>query len=147
MIARKFQSNIRELEGALIRVVAYSDLRGMPLSIELINAALADMLPHRSEVEPKEIINVVANTFGISLEKMLGRDRSRSVAFPRQIAMYILREEANISLPQIGEILGGRDHTTVIYGCDKIADLLERDDKIRREVIDIKERLYGQTIL
>jgi chromosomal replication initiator protein len=147
MIARKFQSNIRELEGALIRIVAYSDLRGMPLNAEVTNAALADMLPHRTEVEPEQILSTVANVYGISKERMLGRDRSRQVAFPRQIAMYLLREEANISLPQIGETLGGRDHTTVMYGCDKIADLLERDDKIRREIIEIKERLYGKVTL
>lgn len=147
MIARKFQSNIRELEGALIRIVAYSDLRGIPLTIDVTNSALADMLPNRTEVEPEQIIIAVADAYGLSKERMLGRDRSRQVAFPRQIAMYLLREEANISLPQIGETLGGRDHTTVMYGCDKIADLLERDDKVRREVIKIKERLYGQTIL
>ncbi len=144
IIARKFQSNIRELEGALIRIVAYSDLRGMDLTTEVASVALADMLPHRTEVEPEQIINTVADAYGLSKERMLGRDRSRQVAFPRQIAMYLLREEANISLPKIGETLGGRDHTTVMYGCDKIADLLERDDKIRREIIEIKERLYGQ---
>ena len=76
---------------------------------------------------------------------MLGRDRSRHIALPRQIAMYLLREEAKISLPQIGKSLGGRDHTTVMYGCEKIADLLERDDRIRRRVIAIKEQLYGTT--
>jgi len=75
---------------------------------------------------------------------MLGRDRSRKVALPRQIAMYLMREEGNISLPQIGEALGGRDHTTVMYGCEKIADLLERDDQFRRQVIEIREQLYGQ---
>jgi chromosomal replication initiator protein len=74
---------------------------------------------------------------------MLGRDRSREVALPRQIAMYLLCEEANISLPQIGNALGGRDHTTVMYGCDKIADLIERDDRLRRQVVDIREQLYG----
>jgi chromosomal replication initiator protein len=61
---------------------------------------------------------------------------------PRQIAMYLLREEANISLPQIGDALGGRDHTTIMYGCDKIADLLERDDRLRRRVVEIRENLY-----
>ena len=147
MIARKFQSNIRELEGALIRIAAYSDLRGVPLTTEVTDAALADMLPHRTEVEPEQIINAVANAYGVTLERMLSRDRSRQVAFPRQIAMYLLREESKISLPQIGNALGGRDHTTVMYGCDKIADLLERDDKIRREVIKIKENLYGHTTL
>jgi chromosomal replication initiator protein len=78
------------------------------------------------------------------MERLLSRDRSRKVALPRQIAMYLLREESNISLPQIGDALGGRDHTTVMYGCDKIADLLERDDRLRRQVIDIRERLYEQ---
>jgi len=145
IIAKIFQSNIRELEGALIRIVAYADLRGMSMTPQLIDSALADLLPHRKEVQPEHIINTIAETFGLSLERLIGRERTNEVAFPRQIAMYLLREEANISLPQIGKALGGRDHTTVMYGCDKIADLLERDDKIRRKVIDIKEHLYGST--
>jgi chromosomal replication initiator protein len=117
------------------------------MTSQLIDSALADLLPRRTEVRPEQVIDTVAEAYGISLESMLGRDRSRQVALPRQIAMYLLREESNISLPQIGEALGGRDHTTVMYGCDKIADLLERDDKIRRQVIEIKERLYGQPAL
>ncbi len=78
---------------------------------------------------------------------MIGRDRSRKIALPRQIAMYLLREEAHISLPQIGEVLGGRDHTTVMYGCDKVADLMETDDKLRRQLIDIREQVFGQSML
>jgi chromosomal replication initiator protein len=144
IIARKFQSNIRELEGALTRIVAYADLRGMEMTPQLINSALADLLPQRTEVQPGQVIDTVASVYGLSKDRMLGRERTRQVALPRQIAMYLLREEANISLPQIGEALGGRDHTTVMYGCDKIANLLERDDKLRREVIKIRERLYGQ---
>jgi chromosomal replication initiator protein len=147
IIARKFQSNIRELEGALTRIVAYSDLRGIPMTTKLIESALADMLPHQTEVRPEQVIKTVAKAYGISLERMLGRERTRQVALPRQIAMYLLREEVNISLPQIGEALGGRDHTTIMYGCEKIADLLERDDKTRREVIEIRERLYGEPAL
>jgi chromosomal replication initiator protein len=143
MIARHVQSNIRELEGALTKVAAFADLSGVPLSQKLVVTALADLLPRKSEVKPDEIVKRVADTFGVSVEKMLGRDRSREVALPRQIAMYILRQESNISLPQIGETLGGRDHTTVMYGCEKIADLLERDDRIRRQVLEIKEHLYG----
>jgi chromosomal replication initiator protein len=145
IIARKFQSNIRELEGALTRIVAYADLRGVPMTPELIDSALADLLPRRKEVKPDHVINTVADAYNVDPDRMLGRDRSRQVALPRQIAMYLMREEGNISLPQIGEFLGGRDHTTVMYGCDKIADLLERDDKIRREVIEIREQLYGQS--
>lgn len=143
-IARRVQSNIRELEGALTRVVAYADLSGLPLSQQLVDSALADLLPRRTDVDPDNVVRTVADTFGVPMDDMLGRGRSRKVALPRQIAMYLLREEANISLPQIGEALGGRDHTTVMYGCDKIADLLERDDRMRRQVIEIKERLYNQ---
>jgi chromosomal replication initiator protein len=146
LIARRVQSNIRELEGALTRVVAFADLSGQPMTAQLVETALVDLLPRRSEVGPESIVREVAHSFGISMDAMVGRDRSRQVALPRQIAMYLLREEANISLPQIGETLGGRDHTTVMYGCDKIADMLERDDRLRRQVIDIKEHLYGATV-
>ncbi|MBN1666075.1 MAG: chromosomal replication initiator protein DnaA [Anaerolineales bacterium] len=143
LIARRVQSNIRELEGALTRVAAFADLSGLSLTAGLVEMALADMLPRRSEVRPDEIVRNVAESFGISMENMLGRDRSRQVALPRQVAMYLLREEANISLPQIGEVLGGRDHTTVMYGCEKISEMLEQDDRLRRQIIEIKERLYG----
>jgi chromosomal replication initiator protein len=144
MIARRVQSNIRELEGALTRIAAFADLTGLPITPQLVETALADLLPRRTEAQPDEVIRKVADVFGVTLERILGRDRSREVALPRQIAMYLLREEAKISLPQIGEALGGRDHTTVMYGCDKIADLLERDDRLRRQIIDLREQLYGQ---
>jgi chromosomal replication initiator protein len=144
-IARKFQSNIRELEGALTRIVAYADLRGVPMTMDLIDSALADLLPRRKEVKPDHVINIVAEAYNLSSDQMIGRERTRQIALPRQIAMYLMREEGNISLPQIGDALGGRDHTTVMYGCDKIADLLERDDHLRRQVVEIREQLYGQS--
>ena len=144
VIARRVQSNIRELEGALTRVVAFVDLSGLPLSPKLVETALADLLPRRSKVEPEEVVKSVADAFGIQIDRMLSRDRSREVALPRQIAMYLLREESNISLPLIGKTLGGRDHTTIMYGCDKISDLLERDDHLRRQVIEIRENIFGQ---
>ncbi len=147
IIARRVQSNIRELEGALTRIKAFSDLSGLPMTPKMVESALVDLLPHRSEVKPDEVVRKVAEVFGVTVERMLARDRSRVVALPRQIAMYLLREEAHVSLPQIGETLGGRDHTTVMYGCDKIADLLERDDRLRRQVIDIREQLYGHPSL
>jgi chromosomal replication initiator protein len=143
MIARRVQSNIRELEGALTRVAAFADLSGLPLSPQLIETALADLLPRRNEVKPDEIVRRVAEAFDVTVDELLSRDRSRQVALPRQVAMYLLREEANISLPQIGDALGGRDHTTVMYGCEKVAEMLEQDDKLRRQVINIKERLFG----
>ncbi len=142
LIARRVQSNIRELEGALTRVAAFADLSGLPLTEKLVDAALADLLPRRSQLDPDQIVSQVAETFGISEEELLGRSRSHDIALPRQVAMFLMREEANYSLPQIGETLGGRDHTTVMYGCDKVADLLERDDTLRRQVHQIKELLY-----
>ena len=146
-IARQIQSNIRELEGALIRVLAYSDLTGQPLSVNLVNVALADLLPKRANLEPTQVLFAVASSFGIEAKKLLGRDRTREIALPRQVAMYLMREEANFSLPQIGAALGGRDHTTVMYGCDKIADMIERDDRLRRQLIQIREQLYGRQAL
>ncbi len=143
LVARRVQSNIRELEGALTRVAAYADISGLPLTPQLVDSALADLLPRRGRLEPNDIVSQVAQVFGISMEEICGRNRSRDVALPRQVAMYLLREEAHISLPQIGETLGGRDHTTIMYGCEKIADLLERDDRLRRQIIQIKEQLYG----
>lgn len=143
-IARQIQSNIRELEGALTRVLAYAELSNLPLSTHLVNSALADLLPRRDKLLPDQVLYAVANAFGISPEKILGRDRSRDIALPRQVTMYLLREEAHISLPQIGEAIGGRDHTTVMYACDKVADLIERDDRLRRQLIQIREQLYGR---
>ena len=143
-IAREFQSNIRELEGALTRVVAYSDLRGKTLTIDLAESALTDLLPQRNQLEPGRVVDVVATAFGVSKEKLMSRERTREIALPRQVVMYLLREEANVSLPQIGEVLGGRDHTTVMYACEKVADMIERDDHLRRQIIQIRETLYGR---
>ena len=142
LIARRVQSNIRELEGALTRVIAYADLIGMPLSVELATSALADLLPHHPTLAPTQIIDTVAAFYGMSSEMLLGRDRSKEVSLARQVSMYLLREELDLSLPAIGEALGGRDHTTVMYACEKIADLVERDDNVRKQLIAIRESLY-----
>jgi chromosomal replication initiator protein len=144
MIAKQFQSNIRELEGALTRVMAYADLRGKPLSEELVTVALTDLIPQRNTFEPSKVVDVVAASFGITREKLLGRGRTREVALPRQVVMYLLRQEANVSLPQIGEVIGGRDHTTVIYACEKVADMIERDERLRKQIVQIREQLYGR---
>jgi chromosomal replication initiator protein len=141
-IARRVQSNIRELEGALTRITAFSQLSGIPLSAQLVDSALADFLPHKSEVEPDEIVKRVAAKFGIPVARICSRERSREVALPRQIIMYLLREDAKVSFPQIGEALGGRDHTTVLYGYQKITDLLESDDRLRHQVMELRECLY-----
>lgn len=142
LIADQVRSNIRELEGALTRVLAFSDLSGIELDRSMIEAALTDFSTREGEITAERIISVVADQFGVDEDRLLSRDRHREVALPRQVAMYLIREETDESLPQIGEALGGRDHTTIMYGCDKIADLLETDEMLRRRVMAIREVIY-----
>ena len=142
LIARRVQSNIRELEGALNRIVAFADLSGMAMTVQLADVALADLLPQRGDVKPGAVVDMVAKAFNLSVDRLLSPDRSHDVALPRQIAMYLMRE-TNVSLPQIGQALGGRDHTTVMYACEKVADLLERDDRLRTQVGQIRRQLYA----
>jgi chromosomal replication initiator protein len=145
VIARRVQTNIRELEGALTRVLAYSDLSGAPLDANLVETALADMLPRGDGLTPEQVIRCVSNQFHIEEEQLLGRGRSRDVALARQVVMYLLRTETSASLPTIGDLLGGRDHTTVMYGCEKIEDLLETDDSLRKQVSLVRENLYQES--
>ena len=144
-IARRVQSNIRELEGALNRIIAFADLSGSHLTSNLVDLALADLLPQRSDVPPARIIELVAKEWQTSVEALLGRDRSKKIAQPRQVAMYLLRKETDASLPQIGEILGGRDHTTVMYGIQKVSNEIETKTDLRKRVANVKQQLYGQT--
>ncbi|MDL1910813.1 chromosomal replication initiator protein DnaA [Chloroflexi bacterium CFX6] len=144
LIAERVQSNIRELEGALNRILAFTDLSGSPMTPNLVEVALADLLPQRSDVEPARIIELVAREWQIPVEALLGRDRSHKIAQPRQVAMYLLRKETNSSLPQIGEALGGRDHTTVMYAIEKIANEIETKTDLRKRVVNVKQQLYGQ---
>jgi chromosomal replication initiator protein len=143
-IARQVQSNIRELEGALTRVLAYADLTGIPLTLSLAQNALLDFIPQGGDLQPDDVLDAVARSFGVSQDRIVGRERTRDVALPRQVAMYLMREEGGVSLPQIGDLVGGRDHTTVIYACDKVSDLMETDDRLRRQVLQIREQLYGR---
>ncbi|MBI4786343.1 MAG: chromosomal replication initiator protein DnaA [Chloroflexi bacterium] len=142
-IARKVQSNIRELEGALTRVVGYARLMGTSLTVEMATIVLQDILRHQP-LTVDQVLNAVADFYHMDLADLTGRSRSKEIVAPRQMAMYLLREETGASLPQIGELLGGRDHTTVMYAHEKMADLIETDNQRRREAIAIKERLYQQ---
>jgi len=143
LIARRAQRNIRELEGALTRALAYSDLTGAVLDAESIEAALSDLTPRSPTLTPDRIISAVALQYQIPEEDLVGPRRTRQIVLPRHVAMYLIREETNTSLPKIGQALGGRDHTTVIHGHDRISDLIERDDGLRRQVHAIREHLYG----
>jgi chromosomal replication initiator protein len=143
-IARRVQSNIRELEGALNRILAFADLSGTSLTPNLVEMALADLLPQRSDVEPGKIIELVAKEWQTSVEALIGRDRSQKIAQPRQVAMYLMRKETDASLPQIGQVLGGRDHTTVMYAIEKIANDIETKTDLRKRVVNVKQQLYGK---
>jgi chromosomal replication initiator protein len=141
-IARRVQSNIRELEGALTRVVAFAQLSGIEMTTDLVDVALADLLPRGGALTASRILSAVAEQFGVSEAALLGRNRSREIALPRQVAMYLIRSETHASLPQIGLVVGGRDHTTVLYACDKIDEQLQTDDALRRRVLAVREKLY-----
>jgi chromosomal replication initiator protein len=142
LIATRIQSNIRELEGALNRVVALSTLTHQPLDHELVDAALANLLPQHSKIAPDRIVETVADHYGIDVHDLRGRNRSKAIARPRQVAMFLVRKETDASLPQIGALLGGRDHTTILYGCEHIADLIEEDADLRRDVLMLRQRIY-----
>lgn len=148
LIAGRVQSNIRELEGALNRVIAFAELSGSTLTVDLAETALVDLLPQRVNLAPEKVVGLVARYFNLSEEKLLSRDRSRDVALPRQVAMYLLREVAQISLPQIGETLGGRDHTTVMYAIEKISrEIDDTGSKLSRDIRQIRQQLYGQAAI
>ncbi len=142
-IAQRVQSNIRELEGALTRVVGRAELLNKPLTMDLAVAALEDALAYRGAHTVNDVIVAVAKFYHLEPAQLLGRDRSKEVAYARQIAMYLAREETEASLPQIGAALGGRDHTTVMYGVEKISSQIEGDEQLRREVLTVKGLLYN----
>jgi chromosomal replication initiator protein len=142
-IASRIQSNIRELEGALNQVLAMSQLTHQPLTPEVVETALGNLLPQHNKLTADQIIEAVARHFGVEITALQGHSRSRAIARPRQVAMYLIREETGESLPQIGAMLGGRDHTTVLYGCERITDLIEQDTDLRREVITLRQQLYN----
>ncbi|MHB0859192.1 MAG: chromosomal replication initiator protein DnaA [Anaerolineae bacterium] len=142
-IAQQAPSNIRELEGALNRVLALARMMGYPLTVQTAQKALGDMLRPSAKISIGEIVDAVAAYYEVSVEDILGQRRTRAIAMPRQVVMFLTRDLTEMSLPQIGQFLGGRDHTTVMHGCDKISALFEKDDTIRREILDIKKQLHG----
>lgn len=143
MIAHQIESNIRELEGALNRVVMYARSMHLPMTVNTASRALAGLLAAKPEPPPVPVIlEIVADFYHLTLDDLLSRSRSRRIALPRQIAMYILREEVKLSFPQIGAELGGRDHSTVMHANEKISNLITHDESLRREIMEIKNLMY-----
>jgi chromosomal replication initiator protein len=141
-IAHQIRQNIRELEGALNKVVAYAQLTGEPIDQQLVNRALADSLRRAERISVDHIINIVCRYYGVTPDGLTSSSRKSTISLPRQITMYLARTETEASLPQIGARLGNRDHTTVLHGYEKIATLVESDPQLRRDVLEIKAMLY-----
>ena len=141
-IAQRIRSNVRELEGTLKRVMAHSQFTAKPITIDLVREALKDLLALQDRlVSIDNIQRVVAEYYKIKVSDLHSKRRSRSVARPRQVAMYLAKDLTNHSLPEIGESFGGRDHTTVLHACRKIKELLEEDADIAEDVKNLLRTL------
>jgi len=145
-IAHKVQRNIRELEGALTRVQAFAAVHQRPVDAEEAARLLADIIPAgtRKPINVERIQALVADYYNVTLDDMKGKRRDKHIVFPRQVAMFLVREETPSSLPAIGKAFGGRDHTTALHSIEKIANELKEDERLRYEVQAIRERLYAQ---
>jgi len=142
-IAEKVKTNIRELEGALIRVIAYSSLIGEKITLSLTQEILKDMLKEEKRVSVDMVQWEVSTLFDISISDLRGKKRSRSIAYPRQVAMYLSRTLTEYSLPQIGEYFGGRDHTTVLHACQRIEKELKRSRNAKNMVSSLVDKIKG----
>ena len=142
-IATKIKSNIRELEGALIRIIAYSSLTNRDVSVDLASEALKDIISNKESapVTVKTIQESVANYYNLRIDDLKSQRRTRNIAYPRQIAMYLSRKLTDMSLPKIGEEFGGRDHTTVIHAYEKISENLKTDEGLQSMINDITKKL------
>lgn len=142
LIAERVDSNIRELEGALNRIVHQAKFFSNRLDVELTEAVLKNLAPERTLRTPSAIIQVVAEHYDLAVEDLTGRSRTKDIAHARQMTMYLLREENAMSLPSIGDHLGGRDHSTVRHGVEKISNDVATDENIQSQVLVLRDKIY-----
>lgn len=142
-IATQIQSNVRELEGALNRTITYCQMMHVPFSLESTQAALSGLIipVHRKTYSPDTILRSIAQHFGITHDDLIGKKRTKELVYPRQIAMYILRDQMNLSFPEIGRELGGKDHTTIMHGFNKVTREIPGTPQYQRDIAAIKERI------
>ncbi|MEL6469584.1 MAG: chromosomal replication initiator protein DnaA [Cyanobacteria bacterium J06623_4] len=139
-IASSYVTNIRELEGALTRAIAYTSISGLPMTVEnLVN--VLNPPAERLESSPKSVIKSVSDAFKIPIDDLKGNSRRREISLARQVGMYLMRQHTDLSLPKIGEQFGGKDHTTVMYSCDKITQLIKRDLNLAQTVREVSDRI------
>ena len=139
-IASSYTSNIRELEGALIRAVAYVSISGLPMTVESI-APILNPPSDQVEASPEIILSAITEMYGISLEELKSSSRRREISVARQIGMYLMRQHTDLSLPKIGEVFGGKDHTTVLYSCEKITQQKIADSDLARSLRQLSDRI------
>ncbi|PIT98414.1 MAG: chromosomal replication initiator protein DnaA [Candidatus Andersenbacteria bacterium CG10_big_fil_rev_8_21_14_0_10_54_11] len=144
-IAKNIQKNVRELEGALNRVIVHCELAQQRATLPYTKKILEGILEqhHQRSIDSQSVLTIVSSYYNLSLEDLCGKSRKKEVVRPRQIAMYLLRKENNVSFPTIGDFFGGRDHTTAMHACEKIEKLLEHDEDLLQELNFIRERLYA----
>jgi chromosomal replication initiator protein len=141
-IATKIKSSIRDLEGALVRLIAYSSLTGTEISLSMAQQVLKNLVDQQERrVSIEHIQRVVCQEFGLTLPRLKAKDNSRTVAYPRQIAMYLAKELATASLPQIGREFGGKHHTTVLHSVNKISQLRKTDRELNRLINKLSDSL------
>ena len=142
-LAERIHKNIRELEGGLNKVLAFADLMGTAVTVDLVKSALTDVVETAAErqIPDSVVIETVSAHFGISVETLKGRKRDKKTSLARQVAMYLLREESQLGQAAIGHVLGGKAHNTVMHGCERIANQLNVDPHLRRDIINIREAL------
>ena len=145
-IANNIESNIRELEGALNRVIAYASLTGKPITLELAQDCLKQILSSFSiaNINHNTIMKVVSRYYDITPDQLTTQKRSRDISYPRQIAMYLCRDLTGMSLPKIGQVFGGRDHTTVMHACEKINEEMDKNADLRRALSEMKRNITGK---
>lgn len=140
-------TSVRALEGALTRLSAETKLKNQPISLELAEKILGKTKEKEREkkrVAPQEVVKAVASHFNLNVSQIKGKRRDKNIAFPRQVLMYLLRTESDLPLMEIGRVLGGRDHTTILHGVKKITGLLSTEEALRGDVVGIKERVWGK---
>lgn len=145
-VASSVQSNVRELEGTLNKIIAYHQFKNIKASMETIRELVSTInsaAGSKKNLTPKDLLDTVASYYDLPLPDLLGKCREKRLSFPRQIIMYLMREELNSSYPAIGKLIGGRDHTTAIHAYSKIKDDIQEDEKLRHDLVLIRQRLYS----
>ncbi len=145
-IATNIKSNVRELEGALNKLIAFHEINNIAPTVESAQQILTNLrkIPGKKSVNPKILLNIIADFYNIPLKDLIGSSRKKNLVIPRQIAMYIIREETGLSFPSIGQELGGRDHSTVMHAYNKIEEQIKIDEILKQDIELIKQKIYNE---